>query len=84
MRFIKDEFKARFDAWQVAVEQLEKICERDDTGLALAVACKAVDDSANRLLKLLGGMRKNEQFHAEIATTLKMKVEDLRALLNSI
>jgi hypothetical protein len=84
MRFIKDEFKERFEAWQVAVAQLEKICERDETGLTLAIACKAVDDSANRLLKLLGGMRKNEQFHAEIAATLKIKVEDLRALLSSI
>ena len=84
MKFIKDEFKERYDAWLVATEQLGAICERKDAGLALAIACKAVDDSAAKLLKLLSGMRKNEQFHAEIATTLKIKVEDLRVIFDSI
>ena len=84
MRFIKDEFKERYDAWSVAVEQLEKICERGDTGLPLAIACRAVDDSSAKLAKLLGGMRKNEQFHAEIATTLKIRIDDLRVLLDAI
>ena len=84
MRFIKDEFKERYDAWLVATAQLEKICERGDTGMPLAIACKAVDDSASKLHTVLGGMRKNEQFHAEMATTLKIKVDDLRVVLASI
>jgi hypothetical protein len=78
------QLKEKYEAWFVAVEQLNTICDLKDTGLVLAIACKAVDDASLRLGYDLKRARNKGDFQNEVASKLKVSVYELRELIDNI
>jgi alanine-alpha-ketoisovalerate/valine-pyruvate aminotransferase len=81
MRFTNESLQERYEAWFSTVEQLKRIVDLQDTGMVLAIACKAVDDAA---IRLRSDLIKNNvhRMSNEVASDIRRSVSELRESLN--